>query len=100
MRTTIDSNLLKKLHFILHRGFVEARDLARKRACEQLQHLADTFEILPTLIDAWEESHLGRIRGILRQYQEKYPETAYDYLAILDLSDTTFAEVFEATERF
>jgi hypothetical protein len=98
MRSTIPGTLLKKLHLILHRGFVEARELARRRACEQLHDLADTFEILPTLIDVWEEAHFGRVRGMLRQYQENFPETAYDYLSVLDMAEASFSEVFGAQD--
>ena len=100
MRTTIPPALLQRLLLILQRGFVEARNLALGEACHQLRDLADTFEILPTLMDDWEHAHLERIRRILRDYQEKYPGTAYDYLSILDMSDASFSEVFGAREAF
>ena len=79
---------------ILQRSFVESRKLALARACQQLYDLADTFEVLPTLLEDWQESHLDYVRDALVHYQAKYPATAADYVSILDMTDADFDAVF------
>jgi hypothetical protein len=93
MPTTHD-RLIEKLHVLLKRAFVEARNLALAQRQQQLFDLADTFEALPSLIAKWSDEHLGRVRGLLANYQAKYPDRAYDYLSILDMDERAFQEVF------
>jgi hypothetical protein len=81
-------DLAKRLLFILHRGLVQARNLALCEGNQQLADLADALEILPGLIDDWKDGHLELVRAILKTYQEKYPGSPYDYLAELE-SDAT-----------
>jgi hypothetical protein len=88
--------LERKLHLILHRAFVEARNLALSERRQQLFDLADTFEILPSLMDHWEEGRLDQVKGILESYQGRYKEMAYDYLSILNMADAAFEEVFRS----
>ncbi len=87
-----------KIHVILQRSFVGARNLALSKKCEQIFDLADTFEIIPSLLLHWEDSNLELIQAILKNYQIKYPETAYDYLAVLNMDDQSFEDVFSATD--
>jgi hypothetical protein len=75
---------------ILHRAFVEARNLALSSDCQQLSDLADTFEILPELMAHWDETALDRIRSILAEYQSGHPLSGYEYLSLLDSDDTPF----------
>ncbi len=89
--TQIPPDLAKRLLFILHRGLTEVRNLAGEGQ-EQIAELADALEILPGIIDHWEDNHLERIRFVLRTYEDKYPRRAYDYLAYL--------EKYEPPERF
>ena len=56
--------------------------------------MADTFEVLPTLLENWQESHLDYVRGLLAHYQAKYAATASDYTSILDMADADFDAVF------
>ncbi len=87
--------LQEKLLLIQHRAFVEARNLALAKRSEQIAELADALEILPSLMCRWEDQHLSRLRGILSAYQAKYPRSAYDYVAILDMEEGQFRTVFQ-----
>jgi hypothetical protein len=75
---------------ILHRAFVQARNLALKGDCQQLYDLADTFELLPELMARWDETTLGQIRSILADYESSHPRSGYEYLSLLDEEDTAF----------
>src|SRR5436309_15707967 len=92
--------LQRKLYAILQRSFIESRNLALAQACQQLYDLADTFEVLPTWLDNWQEGHLGLVRDALAQYQAKYTATASDYLSILDMPDADFEAVFGSRQPF
>jgi hypothetical protein len=81
--------LFNKLCYILHRGFVEARNLATHRP-RQTHDLADAFETIPSYLQNWNGESLNLIRSTLRDYQEKYGPSPYDYLAILDMNDEEF----------
>jgi hypothetical protein len=72
---------------ILHRAFVQARNLALRGNGQELYDLADTFEILPELMADWDETALDRIRSILAEYGASYPHSGYEYLALLDADD-------------
>jgi hypothetical protein len=69
---------------VLHRAFVQARNLALEGDCQQLYELADTFEVLPELMARWDETSLGRIRSILAEFQSSHPQSGYEYLSLLD----------------
>ena len=72
---------------ILHRAFVQARNLALAGDCRQSQDLTDTFEVLPELMSRWDDSALGRIRAILTEYEAGHPSCGYEYLSLLDGED-------------
>jgi hypothetical protein len=76
--------ILQALLRILHRAFVQARNLAAKGDCQQVHDLADTFEVLPELMARWDETTLDRVRSILAEYQAAHPQAGYDYLSVLD----------------
>jgi hypothetical protein len=80
------SDLTRRLAFILHRGFVEVRNLAGLPGYEQQIHdLADAMELLPRFLSKEAtEDDLEMIRFVLQDYQEKYPTGRYDYLAYLE----------------
>src|SRR5712692_4005415 len=84
--TVVQARLLR----ILHRAFVQARNLALKGDCQQVYDLADTFELLPELMAHWDATSLGRIRSILAEYEAGHPQSGYEYLSLLDADDTTF----------
>lgn len=69
---------------VLHRAFVQARNLALNGDCQQLYELADTFELLPELMAHWDDSTLERIRAILTDYESSHPQSGYEYLSLLD----------------
>jgi hypothetical protein len=69
---------------VMHRAFVQARNLALKGDCQQLYELADTFELLPELMAHWDDSTLDRIRAILSEYESNHPQSGYEYVALLD----------------
>src|SRR6266436_399305 len=75
---------------ILHRAFVQARNLALRGDGQQLYELADTFELLPELMAHWDETTLGRIRSLLAEYESGHPQSGYEYLSLLDGDETTF----------
>jgi hypothetical protein len=93
--TTNRPLLLDKLHVILHRAFVEARNLAMAQRCQQLADLADTFEVLPLLISAWEDDSLECVRSGLENYHSKYRGCSYDYLSILDMDEDSFRKLYD-----
>jgi hypothetical protein len=72
---------------ILHRAFVQARNLALRSDGQQLYDLADTFELLPELMAHWDETALDRIRSILAEYDSRHPQSGYEYLSLLDEDD-------------
>src|SRR5437773_10262365 len=69
---------------VLHRAFVQARNLALKGECQQLYDLADTFELLPELMAHWDDTTLARIRTILTDYDSSHPQSGYEYVSLLD----------------
>ena len=82
--TLVQARLLR----VLHRAFVQARNLALKGDCQQVYDLADTFELLPELMARWDETTIGRIRSILAEYESCHPQSGYEYLSLLDGEDT------------
>ncbi|HEX5272623.1 MAG TPA: hypothetical protein VFW33_19130 [Gemmataceae bacterium] len=86
--------LQKKLHYLLHRCLVDARNLALAKDHQKVFDLADTFEILPSLMEQWEDGHLDLVRAVLRRYQEKCGGQGFDYLSILDMGDGEFEAVY------
>lgn len=78
------ADLKKRLLFILHRGFSEARLLAQGDKCQQLFDLADAMEVLPKFVEACSEEDYELIRFVLKNYQDKYPENRFDHLAYLE----------------
>lgn len=75
---------------IMHRAFVQARNLAQRGDCQQLYEIMDTFEIIPELMASWDETTLDRIRGILAEYESGHPQSGYEYLSLLDKDDIAF----------
>ncbi len=88
------------MQVLLQRAFIETRNLALRKAQQQILDLADTFEVIPPLLLHWEEKHGEYLRGLLARYQQKYEGIAYDYLSILEMKDSEFEEVFESREAF
>jgi hypothetical protein len=84
--TVVQARLLR----ILHRAFVQARNLALRGDCQKLYDLADTFELLPELMARWDETTLDRIRSILAEYEFGHPQSGYEYLSLLDGEETAF----------
>ena len=77
------------MHTILRRGalllvLAIVSPLALAAQQEQIADLADALEILPGLLDHWDEKDAETIRFVLRNYQEKYPGSAYDFVASLE----------------
>lgn len=78
---------------ILHRAFVQARNLALRGDCQQLYEVVDTFELIPELMARWDETTLGRIRSILAEYESVHPQSGYEYLSLLDADDIALENV-------
>jgi len=78
-----DSPVRRRLLFILHRGFVEARLLALSERSQQLFDLADALETIPGCLEQWNEEDLEAIRFNLQNYQRKHGPRAFDYLSYL-----------------
>ena len=79
-----------RLLCILHRAFVQARNLSQRGDSQQVYELADTFELLPELMVNWDETTLGRIRSILAEYEAGHPQSGYEYLSLLEGDDAAF----------
>ena len=77
-------DLTKRLLYILHYGLADIRSLALGAGHEQIADLADALEILPGIIDHWEEDRADLIHFVLRNYQDKYPGRAFDYSAHIE----------------
>jgi hypothetical protein len=88
MSTLAPTAMQAKLLRILHRAFVQARNLALNGDSQQLYDLADTFEILPEMMARWDETTLSRIRSILAEYESAHPNSGYEYLSLLTADDT------------
>ncbi len=86
-----ESDLHKRLLYILHLGLVEVRNLALAGGQEQIADLADAMEILPGLVDKGGSDELDLIRNVLKDFQEKY-QSNYDF-------PRRFEE-YEVPERF
>jgi hypothetical protein len=82
----------RRLLRILHRAFVQARNLALKEDCPQLYDLADTFELVPELMAHWDETTLDRIHSILAEYESGHPQSGYEYLSLLEGDDSALPE--------
>lgn len=67
----------KRLAYILHLGFVEARNLALAASQQQIADLADALELLPRFMESCSEDDLDMIRFVLKDYQTKY-SAVYD----------------------
>lgn len=82
--TTTPKDLTRRLGYILHLGLVEIRKLAGPQHCEQVADLADALELLPRFLQQATAQDLDLIREVLRNYQERYPQCTFNYLAYLD----------------
>lgn len=67
----------RRLAYILHLGFVEARNLALTSGQEQIADLADALEILPRFMETCDDEGLKLIRSVLADYQNRY-HTSYN----------------------
>jgi len=83
----IPDNLGKKLLYVLHHGLTDIRNLALGAGNEQIADLADALEILPGIIDHWEDDRLELVHFVLKNYEDKYPGRAFDYLARVEKCD-------------
>jgi hypothetical protein len=77
-------DISKRLSFILHRGLTEIRNLALGEGNQQIADLADALEILPKFIEDCSGDEMELVRFVLKNYQDKYPGRAFDYLAHLE----------------
>jgi hypothetical protein len=87
--------LYHNLLVIQHRCLVQTRELALAGNKQQIFDLADTMEIFPDMMAQWEDDDLDRVGDVLADYQTKYPGTAYDYLAILNMDEAEFRAVYQ-----
>ena len=78
------TDIEKRVLFILHRGWVEARLLALAGLTEQLHELADALEPVPMYLLRRQKSYLESIRLNLSVYEDRYRGNCFEYLAILD----------------
>ena len=76
--------LNRRLLFILHRGWVEARLLAQRKRFDQLYDLADALEPVSGYMNDWKDEDLESILFNLATYQKKHGTTdSFDYLSML-----------------
>ena len=84
--------LTRRLLYILHYGLCDIRNLALGQGHDEIAELADALEILPGMIDHWDEDRADMVHFVLANYQSKYPGRAFDYVA--------HAEQYDTPERF
>jgi hypothetical protein len=84
--TVVQAKLLQ----ILHRAFVQARNLALAGNGPQIAELADTFEVLPEMMRSWGPTSLNQIRDLLAEYETNHPQAGYSYRALLDVDEAAF----------
>jgi hypothetical protein len=82
----VPADLERRLLFILHRGWVEARLLGQGAKHQQVFDLADALEQLPGWLASWDDRHLDALRANLETYAKKYPD-AFRYLDFIDTYD-------------
>jgi hypothetical protein len=63
--------LRRKLLFILHHGLVEIRNLAVAAGQDQIAELADALEIIPGLIEGWDNDRAETVRDVLKDYRQQ-----------------------------
>jgi hypothetical protein len=84
MTVELQHDLSRRLLYILHLGFVEARLLALANRSQQVYDLADVMEVLPSLLCQEEQQARDAMRSLLQGYKDKYPDSAFDYCKYLD----------------
>jgi hypothetical protein len=72
---------------VLHRAFVQARNMAMSGNTRHVCDLADTFEVIPELMANWDDTTLQRIREILAEYQSAHADCGYEYVSLLAGTD-------------
>ena len=87
---------LLKLLEVLHRGFTEAREAGYRLGDERLIDLADTFEILPTLVGRPGEEREAYITRLLDEYRDR---GGRDFAAVLRQSDREFLRSYYPPPR-
>jgi hypothetical protein len=80
----LQTDVARRVLYILHSGLVEARNLAMSGKTQQLFDLADALETLPGELNEWKEDSLESIRFNLRTYQDRYRGQSNDHLKYLD----------------
>ncbi len=86
--TKLDERLRRRVLYVLHRGWVEARLLAMAARHEQLADLADALEVVPGYLNDWNADSLESIKFNLRTYQGKYEHNQpFDYLSALEADE-------------
>jgi hypothetical protein len=73
--------LASRLLYVLHRGWVEARNCTLN--AQQEFDLADAMHNIPGFLADWKDEYLEMIREDLRAYQKKYPAAGNNYLGYL-----------------
>ena len=76
-----------RMLYILHRGFVEIRNLAQPENVKQIFDLSDVMEYIPKLLNDWEPENFEVILSDLKKYEEKYKGRCYNYTDYIDKYD-------------
>lgn len=79
------SDTERRLLFVLHRGLIEARELARLSRTEELIFLTDVLELIPGYLDRENPETLEVIRVGLKDYRDRFPNGTFDYIRCLDV---------------
>jgi hypothetical protein len=79
----------RRLLFIVHRAWIETRELAKQNKSEQLYDLADAVHSITSYMSHWKDENSESIRLNLKTYCVKYPESAkrFQYMEFLDQWD-------------
>ena len=72
-----DPRIARALLYILHRAFVDCRNLAHSKNHTQIAELADAMEFLPQFLDRWTEGDLESVLSVLHGYEARFPGRGY-----------------------
>jgi hypothetical protein len=75
--TNIPPDVLRKILCIIHWGLTDIRDRAYYIKDAQIADLADALEILPGIIDRWDEQQMDMVDFVLKNYQSLHPNDRF-----------------------
>jgi hypothetical protein len=79
--------MARRIHYLLHRGCVQIRNLSQNAVNDhrrQIEDLADVLEIVPKYLESWDDGSLDDLKQLFTKYEAKYPSETYPFTPFLD----------------